>query len=159
MADGLPGMIMTYVMRYVVSDDETPDESGLRNLLAEEEPRYDLREGELTFEGNALAGVTIHGRSDEAFEEAVAVLTGRVGRAADEETGAMVTRMLREASALVEVTLPLESDPGPALELLEPFWDVLEENYSGLVHAEGEGFYDQGELILEDPVEPQMPTS
>jgi hypothetical protein len=39
------------------------------------------------------------------------------------------------------------------LGLLAPLWDWLTTSRRGLVQADGEGFYDQGELILEAPAD------
>jgi hypothetical protein len=35
------------------------------------------------------------------------------------------------------------------MELLGPFWTVLSRLSTGLWHVEGQGFYDQGQLIAQ----------
>jgi hypothetical protein len=140
---------MIYRMRFIVDDESVPEPEAIGERLADEDPHYALRGDSVLFEGRRLAGVRVLRRGEEAFAAERSSALALAGGSEGEEV-AMLRRLIESSSAIVAVDIPLaDGSFEEAIDLLEPLWDDLEENHNGVIWAEGEGFYDEGELIVE----------
>jgi len=94
-----------------------------------------------------LAQLEISTAGDGLFETEIAELpdeAGRGGAAAE----AIATR-LRSVTAILAVSvLWQEQTAEQTLDLLLPLWEWLLANRRGLIHADGEGFYEGQDLVL-----------
>jgi hypothetical protein len=136
-----------YYIRFLLEDDRPLSLEEILAGLRAADPGFALTgDGHLTRDGELLAelevslpgGGLFEGEIEEFREEAA------------EADGAEVAARLGSVTAIVAARV-LHQDSGSAetLRLLAPLWDWLTTHRRGLVQADGEGFYDQGELILE----------
>jgi hypothetical protein len=93
-----------------------------------------LAQLEVSLPGSGLFEDEIEELREEAADTGGAEVAGRLGSV----TAIVAARVLWQGRSAEE-----------ALDLLGPLWDWLTASRHGLVQADGEGFYDQGELILE----------
>ena len=139
---------MGYWMRFF--DTKTPAltlkslTSGLRRL----DRKFGLDSGQLTYDGVAFAQIEISQPGDGIFEEEVAnfracVEAMRGPKNADAKAKVITTLDSAKRTVVVRV-----GDHDEALELLDIVWDWLFAHRAGLLQADGEGFYEDEELIL-----------
>ena len=140
-------------MRYIVVDERPVAINDVRRAFAVEDEDY-LVEGEdpeagVALDGRMIAHVTINVPGDGLFEDERAELS----EAAEEGEGpgkANVLETLENARAILAVQVLFgNSDTDETLDALAPLWSWLQDNRRGLLHADGEGYYDANGLILE----------
>jgi len=142
-------------MRYIVADERPVTIDDVRRAFAVEEEDYVIdgedNEAGVALDGRMLAHVTLNVPGDGLFDDERAEL---LESAADGEgTGkATVLETLSQARTIVAVQVLLGfGDTDETLDALGPLWSWLQDNRRGLLHAEGEGYYDADGLILELP--------
>jgi hypothetical protein len=140
---------MAYYLRFLCEDDRPlvlkEILSGLRNT----DPRFQLdRHGRLTRGGELLAQLDLSCAGDELFEAEVGELQELARQGGPD--GAAIARRLESVTAVLAVgVLWQEREAERTLGLLSPLWDWLLANRRGLIQADGEGFYEGQNLILE----------
>ncbi len=140
-------------MSYIVADERELSLDTLEAALQEIDPAYGIanRHAEPAQCGELRHGTGLYGiiqidqpPSDEVieeFREDVEDSTGRKKRS--------VLNVLERARAIVVVqVLGQGRDTEATLQKIDPLWDWLFANRKGLLHADGEGFYDRSGLIL-----------
>jgi hypothetical protein len=139
---------MGYYLRFL-SEDDRPlvlDEilSGLRKI----DPRFQLADGGMLIRGNErLAQLDVSTVADGLFEEEIRELREEAGQGSA-TTGAVITRLGSVTAILAAGVLLQARTTDQTFDLLSPLWDWLTANRRGLIHADGEGFYEGRELIL-----------
>ena len=92
----------------------------------------------------------IHAPGDGAFERVVGERVAALAASEDEYREA-VEAALHSSRQLIQIRLDvLEEDLDDSLEAIDPLWDWLFDSREGLLHAEGEGYYQDGEMLLEE---------
>jgi len=146
---------MRYYIRFIIDDEQeiTLDaiEAGIKSIdpdfrFAEWDRECECAE---LFHGNQLYGEIelIRLDPDEIDEEIVELLEDvETAVEGDQET---VTYCLKNAKAMIVILAVLNGrDAEDTLNTISPVWNWLFDQYQGLLQADGEGYYDQEDLIL-----------
>ena len=136
-------------MRFFVEDGQplTFDElaSGLRGI----DPEFRIEADGSVYRCDELLGqMEISAAGDERFQDEIGEFVEMI-EGTDEEGKEDVAGRLRQVTAVLAVqVLMQERTLAQTLDLLDPLWAWLLVHRGGLVHADGEGFYEGTELIL-----------
>jgi hypothetical protein len=140
---------MGYSMRFFVEDGQplTIDElsNGLRAIDREFRIEADggVRLGE-----ELLGQMTIDVAGEELFQDEIDAFVEMI-QDTEEEGREGVAGRLREVTAMLTVRVVMERRTlAQTLAMLDPLWAWLLVHRRGLVQADGEGFYEDTELIL-----------
>lgn len=113
----------------------------IKKSLSVEDPSFKIDGGEVSRDGQLLAEIEINSPGSDMFSDD---LDGMMKKLQD--VGALqVMDRVRGTQAVLAMQI-LDGTPN-AMELLGPLWTVLSRLAQGLWHVEGQGFYDQGQLI------------
>ncbi|HET9079553.1 MAG TPA: hypothetical protein VFO01_03430 [Trebonia sp.] len=96
--------------------------------------------------GELIAQLDVSLPGSGVFEDDIGLFCEQAGRAGGTEVAARLDSVTAILAALV---LRQGRTAEETLDQLGPLWGWLTASRHGLVHADGEGFYDQDELILE----------
>jgi hypothetical protein len=146
---------MSYYMRFFIDDVQKIDLDTKETALKRADQGYTLvsrdaadESAELMWKGAIYGEIEISHSSSDLMAEEVEELIDFI----DEKGSApakQVVQMLREAKCVVAVRVLFQ---GRSTELtlakIDPLWEWLFGNYRGLLQADGEGFYDSNELLL-----------
>lgn len=129
--------------------------SELRDGLREIDPSFDLDgwsdasgSGFLMYDGATHAEVTIDSPEHDYFDSDTEMLKSHI-QVASGPGRAQVEIVLRDAKRMICLrVLSGGRDAETNLSRLDVLWDWLFAHRSGLLHAEGEGFYKDETLIL-----------
>jgi hypothetical protein len=145
--------VMGYSLRFLCTDPGPMQLTELVDSLRALNRRYQLdhESGTLSLAGKAVARIVALAPGDRRFDDALSQLE----EDASEGTGHGEARVA-DALATVQSIVAIEVlGPGrrseETLDSLEPVWDWLFSNYSGLLQADEEGYYDSEGLIFEVP--------
>jgi hypothetical protein len=143
---------MGYSMRYITTSAEPVTlkviEKGLQSLDSE----YRISEDGELHHGKELYGqLDVNFPGEELFEEERDELLAELEDAEDERGVKAVRKVLKSAKAIValQVLFQGRQDTEATLQRIEPLWDWLFAHRSGLMQADGEGYYDTEGLVLE----------
>lgn len=141
---------MGYFMRYVVSDDRP---IGIEDIRSAFGTGYELdgddSETTIAYAGRPIGQVTLNVPGDGLFDEERDELIEFVEDEDDQPAKGLVIQTLRNARAIVAVQVLFgNDDTDGTLDSLGPLWTWLRANRRGLMQADGEGYYDGGQLIL-----------
>lgn len=126
-------------MRYFA--DSTLGLDVIKKSLSSEDPYFKIDGGEVSRDGQLLAEIEINKPGSDMFSDDI---TGMMQKL--QQVGAAhVMQRVQGTQAVLAVQI-LDTTPN-AMEVLGPMWNVLSRLSSGLWHVEGQGFYDQGQLI------------
>ncbi|HTM22880.1 MAG TPA: hypothetical protein VL172_20295 [Kofleriaceae bacterium] len=141
---------MSYYLRYFVDDDRPFRLADMRGALQSAAPALQLSvEGELSTGEELLAQVEVNAQGTDLFQDEVGGFLGAVQHSAEPGRGRVEPR-LRAARAVVAVQVLAQAHAGtPAADSLTAFYAWLQSFRRGLFQADGQGFYDNGELILQ----------
>lgn len=138
---------MGYYIRFLLEDDRPLSLEEVTAGLHAADPGFALTDGgDLTRGGELIAQLDISLPGSGIFEDDISLFREQAGSAG----GAEVAARLGSVTAILAARLLWQGRTAEeTLDQLGPLWDWLTASRRGLVHADGEGFYDQGELILE----------
>lgn len=146
---------MGYTMRYFTTDTRDITLSLLEEALRQFDRAYAIINtdvpdiGDLMYGDMQLGIIEINRPGDDIFDDDLAEFRDLVGKG-DSEAQQRVLDVLNTARAMVVVEAQWQgTDAEPVLSRLDPLWDWLFSQYSGLLQADNEGFYEGDELILE----------
>lgn len=145
---------MGYHLRYLLTDPEPTTLDLLERALREVDGAYTIRRTGADEHGELLRGDELFGeieidRPGELFDEELVELREAIA-GAEEEPRRIVEHALATATAMVVVRVLWQGrEPEPTLDAIDPLWEWLFEHRTGLLHADGEGWYDDGELLLQ----------
>ena len=128
-------------MRYFA--DATLALDVLKKSLSAEDPAFKIDGGEVSRDGQLLAEIEINKPGSDMFSDDVNGMLQRLQSAG----ASAVTQRVQGTQAVLAVQIL--DGAGNAMEVLEPFWNVLSRLATGLWHVEGQGFYDQGQLVAQ----------
>jgi hypothetical protein len=128
-------------MRYFA--DATLGLDVIKKSLSTEDPSFKIDGGEVLRDGQLLAEIEINKPGSDMFSDELDGMMQKL-----QYVGAsQVMHRVQGTQAVLAVQI-LDGTPN-AMELLGPLWNVLSRLATGLWHVEGQGFYDQGQLIAQ----------
>jgi hypothetical protein len=134
-------------MRFLLEDDRPLSLDVIMAGLSAVDPGFALSAGgDLTRGGELLAQLELNQPGDGLFEDGVGLLCEQAEDAGKPE---VATRLGSVTAILAAQVLLQGRDTEETLDLLDPLWEWLIATRRGLLHADAEGFYDRGELILQ----------
>jgi hypothetical protein len=117
----------------------------LKKSLGAADPSFKIDGGEVSRGGQLLAEIEINKPGSDMFSDDINGMMSKLQYAGGHANH--VSARVQSTQAILAVTI-LDGTPN-AMELLGPFWTVLSQLASGLWHIEGQGFYDQGQLVVQ----------
>ena len=128
-------------MRYFA--DATLALNVIKKSLSAEDPSFKIDGGEVSRDGQLLAEIEVNKPGSDMFSDDINGMLKKL-----QDVGALqVMQRVQGTQAVLAVQI-LDGTPN-AMELLGPLWTVLSRLAAGLWHVEGQGFYDQGQLIAQ----------
>lgn len=140
---------MPYSIRFFLRDRDPSDETALASVLTGIDPAYSLKMGLLRFGDEEVGELEVISGADLSFRTEIADFQERLREADDDDDRKLVERLLHQTRSIVLARLPDQGDRETQLARLDPLWSWLFQNRSGMMHAEGEGFYDGAEFAFE----------
>ena len=142
-------------MRFVVVDERDVSLTILESALKQTDAAYLIErdeesdsEGALTYNSIIYGQIEVNRSGDGIFDEEVEELK-EFAKEAIGEKKAEVLSVLNEAKAIIAVrVLSQGREDEETLERIDPLWHWLFSNRKGLMHADGEGYYDVVGLVL-----------
>jgi hypothetical protein len=140
-------------MSYIVADERELSLDTLEAALREIDPAYQItdRHAEPSECGELRHGTDLYGiiqidqpPVDEVIEEFREAVDDSIGT----KKGTALSVLERARAIVVVQVLGQGRDTEATLQKIDPLWDWLFANRKGLLHADGEGFYDRSGLIL-----------
>lgn len=128
-------------MRYFA--DATLGLDVIKKSLSSEDPYFKIDGGEVSRDGQLLAEIEITKPGSDMFSDDINGMMHKLQHAG----ASHVMQRIQGTQAVLAVQI-LDGTPN-AMEVLGPMWTVLSRLSSGLWHVEGQGFYDQGQLIAQ----------
>lgn len=142
---------MAYFMRFVSVDPRPLSLTELEEALRAVDVKYSIRRSERdTSSGELRYGRSLYALLDiSKVDEDVAALRDTVGKI-EGETAKRVHQRLEHATDVLTVEVKWQSrGTEKTLRMLDPILEWLIANRHGFVQADGEGFYDGKELVVD----------
>ena len=114
----------------------------IKKGLSGQDPSFKIDGGELSRGGQLLAEIELNRPGSDLFDDEIAGTVNKLQYAGGQAQ--TVIQRVRSTQVVLAVQM---LDPN-AMELLGPFWTVLQNLSNGLWEIEGQGFYEQGQLIV-----------
>jgi hypothetical protein len=115
----------------------------IKKGLSVEDATFKIDGGEVSRAGQLLAEIEINKPGSDMFSDDINGMMQRLQYAGNQH----VMQRVQGTQAVLAVQI-LDGAPN-AMELLTPLWNVLSRLATGLWHVEGQGFYDQGQLVAQ----------
>jgi len=126
-------------MRYFA--DATLALDVIKKALGGEDPTFKIDGGEVSQDGLVLAEIEINKPPSDMFSDDINSMVSELQHAG-------VPHVMQRVQA-TQAVLNVQLIHPNAMEQLGPFWNVLSRLATGLWHIEGQGFYDQGQLVAQ----------
>ena len=128
-------------MRYFA--DATLGLDTIKKGLSVEDATFKIDGGEVSRGGQLLAEIEVNKPGSDMFSDDINGMMQRLQYAGNQH----VMQRVQGTQAVLAVQI-LDGAPD-AMEQLTPLWNVLSRLATGLWHVEGQGFYDQGQLVAQ----------
>jgi len=128
-------------MRYFA--DATLALNVIKKSLSAEDPSFKIDGGEVSRADQLLAEIEVNKPGSDMFSDDINGMVTKLQTVG----AAQVLQRVQGTQAVLTVQI-LDGTPN-AMELLGPLWTVLSRLSPGLWHVEGQGFYDQGQLVAQ----------
>ena len=148
---------MGYYMRYFDTSKERLTIDTIDEALKKEDPAYRLvapasakvPQADMYRGDGLFAEIEINEPGDGLFEEEIQEFLESLEEA-EGENRKRVEKVLKEAKRIISVrVLHQDRETEETLAGIDPLWQWLFLTRAGLLQADGEGYYDEVELILE----------
>lgn len=139
---------MGYWMRFFDTKKPALTVKSLTSALRRIDRKFGYDLGELTYDGEGFAQIEISKPGDGVFDEELANFRECVEAKGGKKVAAARTKVLATLDATKRTVVVRVGDHDDALDLLDTVWDWLFAHRSGLLQADGEGFYEDEVLIL-----------
>lgn len=147
---------MGYYMRFITTDEQTRAIHELHAELHSHNSKWSLHEhpattrpgADIVFDGSVYGELEVNRPGDGLFEEEIGELQEFLEDAGEGDLH-RVSTLLNQARAIIAVRVlwgGREADE--TLDTLQVFWEALSAHHTGLLQADGEGYYDDSGLIL-----------
>lgn len=149
---------MPYRMRFFDTSDEALSIKGIEVALKREDPAYHLEVFEdserpladMYFGGGVYAQIELNQPGDGLFDEEIQEMLEFIIDA-EGKGRKQVEQVLKAAKRIIAVqVLSQGRQSEETLAVIDPLWQWLFHTRKGLLHADGEGYYDENDLILEE---------
>lgn len=143
---------MGYYLRYIIDEDRPLLVTDLAAAFTGQAGQYRVdperkrTEGTILYKGHPAGHVELNHPGDGLFDEEIEELTEFVADAEESPDKDYVLDVLKDARQIVAVQV-LGGQAG--IDALVPLWAWLSENRSGILQADGQGYWDGDEFILE----------
>lgn len=147
---------MGYYMRFFQTDDApltlTEIEAGLQAIdtgyaIEGNAPEDDV--GELTYAGDLYGQIEVNRVGTDLADEELGEFRERIEDDSEGDRERVLAVVAATRAILAVRVLWQGREAEPTLRRLDPLWEWLFETHEGLMHADGEGFYDEENLVLE----------
>jgi hypothetical protein len=146
---------MGYYMRFIVTDQQEVNLSIIENALKAVDTAYALQiepdasaeYADLLYSGSPYGELEIKRPGETIFSEEMEELQEFI-EAAEGERGPVLASLQQATSIVALRVLWQDREAEATLGKIDPLWHWLFENRSGLLQADGEGYYDRTGLIL-----------
>lgn len=147
---------MGYYMRYISTHSPSVTVPTITDALVKHDSQFKVRQSpiestraELLYADQLLGELEINLPDDDIFEEDLEELHDLVEGIGD-PSEKRVLDTLNDAKFIVAVSATWDGkESADVFSKLDILWNWLFANYSGLLQADNEGFYDSTDLILE----------
>jgi hypothetical protein len=133
-------------MRYFA--DVPLDLARLKAELKATDPAFKIDGGEVLRGGEILGEMEINRTGSDMFADEIAGMLARLSQQPQQATPHIVGRVQATQAVLGFQVMDGQRTSEATMALLGPFWGVLGRLASGLWQIEGQGFYDNGQLVL-----------
>jgi len=136
-----------YTVRYFADGPVTLKQigSGLQAM----DPQFKIDAGELMYGGELLGELEITNAGSDMFNEDIAFKIGELERNGTPAARAVAGR-LRATRSIIALNV-LDSatrDAQQTWQMIGPLWNVLPTLAPGLTQSDGQGYYDNGQLLI-----------
>lgn len=151
---------MGYLMRYFIPQSaELLSLSAIREALTAIDPRYtiqidptDTYFGDLYYGERNLGEIEINCVGDDIFQEEIDDFLDLLAHSQDPQKE-VVINTLKTAGQMVAISAMWRdgdaNDADAVHDRIDPLWEWLDNQYQGMLHCDGDGFYHGTVLILE----------
>ncbi len=119
----------------------------IKKGLSGEDASFKIDGGELSRGGQLLAEIEINRPGSDLFDDEIAGTVSKLQYFVSAGSAGNAPQVIQRVQGTQAVLAVQMLDPN-AMELLGPFWTVLSRLANGLWEIEGQGFYDQGQLVV-----------
>ena len=146
---------MGYYLRYIVTDTKPLTLDIIEAALRGMDPAYAITErtnpdseyGVITYSNELFGAIELNVPGDRLFADEILEFRESFDDHSEIDVRA-VLEALDNARMIVAVQAVWgEREAEAVLVRLDPLWDWLKLNYTGIMHADGEGFYTQDGLV------------
>jgi hypothetical protein len=113
----------------------------IKKSLAAEDPAFKIDGGEVSRGGEVLAEIELTKPGSDMFADDIAGMMNKLRYA-----GPNAQQLMQRIQG-TQTVLAINMISANAMDQLGPFWNVLARLATGLWHVEGQGLYDQGQLL------------
>lgn len=135
---------MSYYIRYLFTDDKGLTLPEVESAVQQIHPDYAIDEDILVFDDGEYGKIELNVAGDEFFESDIEFLEGFAN---EKENKEMLLATLKASKSMVVVQVIWELSHTETLKVLEPLFDWLLTNCSGLLVEEGGAFFNRDGLI------------
>ena len=139
---------MGYWMRFFDTEKKPLTLRSLRAGLHRSDGGFDISQGQLTYNGEDFAQIDISEPGDGIFDEELAEFRANVAAKRGAKSAAAKSEVLAILDSAKRTIVVRVGGHAEALSLLDTLWDWLFSHRSGILQADGEGFYQDEDLIL-----------
>jgi hypothetical protein len=145
---------MGYYFRYITQTEHTITIQTIEKAFQRANSYYHVHHSEirnyadLLYLDKIIAHIEINNTEDDIFEDDIHELAASIEQPqnSSEET---TLSQIQQANTLIAIDAIWEgTDRNNTLDKLDPLWTWLFQNYPGILHADGEGFYNSTGLII-----------
>ena len=136
---------MSHYIRYLLTDDKGLTLPEIESAVPQIHPGYAIDEDILVFDDGEYGKIELNVAGDEFFESDIELLEGF---ASEKENKEMLLATLKASKSMVVVQVIWELSHAETLKALEPLFDWLLTNHSGLLVEEGGAFFNREGLIV-----------
>jgi hypothetical protein len=147
---------MGYYMRYIVGDSRVISLDLIERALKTVDPGYHLAArndanefADLRIGSDVYGELEINRRDSELMQEELEELAAEIEEL-EAEPVTRIKALLETSKAIVVVRVLSQGRTSEnTLNKIAPLWDFLFKEYTGLLYADGEGYYDaEGEVLM-----------
>jgi hypothetical protein len=144
-------------MRFVLTDGDAPTLEAIEGMLKQRKPQYSIvREpgatvGDLFYRDEVYGEIGATSSTDETTAQYLVYLAELLPNA-EEGDQAAVEVVLKKATGVVHFEFPTEEEPSAmAQDIIDPLWQWLYANRSGLLQVDDIGYFDKNGRVLSFP--------
>jgi hypothetical protein len=133
-------------MRYFA--DSSLGLDAIKQGLAAADRTFKIDGGELLRGTELLAEIEINRPGSDLFGDELAQMTAQLQAVGNAGAQHVLARVQHTQSLLAVQVVDQARAPEQTMELLGPFWQVLQSLANGLWHVSGQGFFENGQLLV-----------